>query len=35
VLTDFQSWTCVAAMFLGRVQIITFAVLFTPTFWRK
>ena len=35
VLTDFQSWTCVAGMFLGRVQIITFAVLFTPTFWRK
>jgi trk system potassium uptake protein len=34
-LTDFQSWTCVAAMFLGRVQIITFAVLCTPTFWRK
>jgi trk system potassium uptake protein TrkH len=35
VLTDCQSWTCVAGMFLGRVQIITFAVLFTPTFWRK
>jgi len=34
-LNDFQSWTCVAAMFLGRIEIITFAVLFTPTFWRK
>ncbi len=34
-LTDFQSWTCIAAMFLGRIEIITFAVLFTPTFWRK
>ena len=34
-LSDFQSWTCIAAMFLGRVEIITFAVLFTPTFWRK
>jgi trk system potassium uptake protein TrkH len=34
-LTAFQSWTCIAAMFLGRVQIITFAVLLTPVFWRK
>ncbi len=35
VLNDFQSWVCVAAMLLGRVEIITFAVLCTPTFWRK
>jgi trk system potassium uptake protein TrkH len=34
-LTDFQTWVCTAAMFLGRIEIITFAVLFTPTFWRK
>jgi len=34
-LTDFQIWVCTAAMFLGRIEIITFAVLFTPTFWRK
>jgi trk system potassium uptake protein TrkH len=34
-LTDFQTWICTAAMFLGRIEIITFAVLFTPTFWRK
>ena len=34
-LNGFQSWVCVAAMFLGRVEIITFAVLLTPTFWRK
>jgi len=34
-LNDFQSWVCIAAMFLGRVEIITFAVLLTPTFWRK
>jgi trk system potassium uptake protein TrkH len=34
-LTDFQCWICIAAMFLGRVEIITIAVLFTPTFWRK
>jgi trk system potassium uptake protein TrkH len=34
-LNDFQSWICIAGMFLGRVEIITCAVLFTPTFWRK
>ena len=34
-LNDFQGWTCIAAMFLGRVEIITFAVLFTPAYWRK
>ncbi len=34
-LDDFQSWVCIAAMFLGRIEIITFAVLLTPTFWRK
>ncbi len=34
-LTEFQCWTCIAAMFMGRVEIITFAVLFTPSFWRK
>jgi trk system potassium uptake protein TrkH len=34
-LTDFQTWICTAAMFLGRIEIITFAVLLTPTFWRK
>jgi trk system potassium uptake protein len=35
VLNDFQSWICIAGMFLGRVEIITFAVLLTPSFWRK
>jgi trk system potassium uptake protein len=35
VLTDFQIWMCTAAMFLGRIEIFTFMVLFTPTFWRK
>jgi trk system potassium uptake protein TrkH len=34
-LTDLQCWTCIVAMFMGRVEIITIAVLFTPTFWRK
>jgi trk system potassium uptake protein TrkH len=34
-LTDFQTWICTAAMFLGRIEIMTFAVVCTPTFWRK
>jgi len=35
VLSDFQLWMCTAAMFLGRIEIFTVMVLFTPTFWRK
>ncbi|MFI4914136.1 MAG: TrkH family potassium uptake protein [Steroidobacterales bacterium] len=35
VLNEFQLWICTAAMFMGRVEILTFVVLFTPTFWRK
>jgi len=35
VLNDFQLWLCTAAMFLGRIEIFTCMVLFTPTFWRK
>ena len=34
-LTDFQTWVCSAAMLLGRLEIFSFLVLFTPTFWRK
>lgn len=34
-LTDFQTWVCTAAMFLGRIELFTVLVLFTPTFWRK
>jgi trk system potassium uptake protein TrkH len=34
-LSDFQLWMCTVAMFLGRVEIFTVLVLFTPTFWRK
>jgi trk system potassium uptake protein TrkH len=28
-------WMCTAAMFLGRVEIFTVLILFTPAFWRK
>jgi trk system potassium uptake protein TrkH len=34
-LSDFQTWMCTAAMLLGRVEVFTVVVLFTPTFWRK
>jgi trk system potassium uptake protein len=35
VLTDFQSWICVIAMFLGRLEIFSVLILFTAAFWRK
>ncbi len=35
VLTDFQTWVCSAAMLLGRLEIFTLLVLFTPALWRK
>ena len=34
-LSDFQLWMCTSAMFLGRVEIFTVLILFTPAFWRK
>ncbi|MEO7773769.1 MAG: potassium transporter TrkG [Steroidobacteraceae bacterium] len=34
-LTDFQTWICIVAMFLGRIELFTVLVLFTPAFWRK
>lgn len=34
-LTDFQTWTCTLAMFLGRIEIFTALTLLTPAFWRK
>jgi len=34
-LGDFQVWMCTLAMFLGRIELFTFLVLFTRTFWRK
>jgi trk system potassium uptake protein TrkH len=35
VLTDFQTWLCIAAMLLGRLELFTLLVVFTPGFWRK
>jgi len=34
-LTDFQTWICTVAMLLGRLEIFSVLVLFTPAFWRK
>jgi trk system potassium uptake protein TrkH len=35
ILTDFQTWVCSVAMLLGRLEIFTLLVLFTPTLWKK
>jgi trk system potassium uptake protein TrkH len=34
-LSDFQTWVCTAGMLLGRLELLTVLVLFTPHFWRK
>jgi len=34
-LSDFQTWVCALAMLLGRLEIFSLLVLFTPSFWRK
>jgi trk system potassium uptake protein len=34
-LTDFQSWVLIATMLLGRLELFTFFVLLTRTFWRN
>ena len=35
VLEDFQTWVCIFAMLLGRLEIFTLLVVMTPDFWRK
>ena len=35
VLSDAQTWVCTFAMLLGRLEIFTLLVVFTPAFWRK
>jgi len=34
-LSDFQTWVCTLAMLLGRLEIFTLLILFTPHFWRR
>jgi trk system potassium uptake protein len=35
VLSAFQTWVCSIAMLLGRLEVFTLLVLFTPAYWRK
>jgi len=35
VLNDFQTWICIFAMLLGRLEIFTLLVVLSPAFWRK
>jgi trk system potassium uptake protein TrkH len=35
VLNDFETWVCSFAMLLGRLELFTLLVIFTPAFWRK
>lgn len=34
-LTDLQTWICIFAMLLGRLEMFSLLVLFTPGFWRR
>ena len=34
-LSDVQTWICTVAMLVGRLEVFSVLVLFTPTFWRK
>jgi len=34
-LNDFQIWLCSLAMLLGRLELLSVMVLFTPQFWRR
>jgi trk system potassium uptake protein TrkH len=35
ILTDLQTWVLAFAMLLGRLELFTFLIVFTPTFWQK
>jgi trk system potassium uptake protein len=35
VLSDFQTWICTIAMLVGRLEIFTVLILFTPHFWKR
>jgi trk system potassium uptake protein TrkH len=34
-LSDFQTWVCSLTMVLGRLEVMSLMVLFTPQFWRR
>lgn len=35
ILTDLQTWVLAFAMLLGRLELFTLLIIFTPTFWQK
>ena len=35
VLSDFQTWVCTVTLLLGRLELFTLIVVFTPGFWRR
>lgn len=35
VLSDFQTWVCIVAMWMGRLELLAVMVLLAPEFWRK
>lgn len=35
MLNDFQKWLCTITMLLGRLEIFTVFILFTPYYWKK
>ena len=35
VLNEFQTWVCIFAMLIGRLELFSVLVLLTPDFWRK
>jgi len=35
VLTGFQTWVCTFGMLVGRLEIFTVLILFSPNFWRR
>ncbi|MDO4998586.1 MAG: potassium transporter TrkG [Neisseria sp.] len=35
MLSDVQKWLCSAVMLLGRLEIFTVFILFTPAYWKK
>jgi len=34
-LNVYQLWVCTLAMLLGRLEMLSFLVLFTRAYWRK
>ncbi|MDX8399171.1 MAG: potassium transporter TrkG [Gallionellaceae bacterium] len=34
-LNDFQTWICLFGMLIGRLEIFTVLILFTPSFWQR